>query len=218
MATTQRVYIWELPVRITHWVNALAITALSITGFYIGAPFIHSTADGVLPMATMRFIHFCSGYAFAASVLVRIYWWFAGNMHARLNQFIPTTMDRIQNTIQTGLFYAFMEDEIPHSPGHTGLAGLSYCAVFAMFVYEIISGFAMLSIAQGGGMVNAVMGAWILAIFDPGTVRMLHHIVMWFIWIFVTFHVYIGWHNDVVERNGLISSIFSGYKFFGSGH
>jgi len=41
---------------------------------------------------------------------------------------------------------------------------------------------------------------------------------MWCIWIFVIIHVYISWHNDIIERNGLISSIFSGYKFFGSGH
>jgi Ni,Fe-hydrogenase I cytochrome b subunit len=35
---------------------------------------------------------------------------------------------------------------------------------------------------------------------------------MWFIAVFVIAHVYIGWHNDLVERNGLISSMFGGYK------
>jgi Ni/Fe-hydrogenase 1 B-type cytochrome subunit len=43
-------------------------------------------------------------------------------------------------------------------------------------------------------------------------VRFLHHITMWLIWVFVIFHVYISWHNDRVERNALMSSIFSGYK------
>jgi Ni,Fe-hydrogenase I cytochrome b subunit len=31
-------------------------------------------------------------------------------------------------------------------------------------------------------------------------------------------HVYISWHNDLIERNGLISSIFSGYKNMEDGH
>ncbi|HDY70958.1 MAG TPA: Ni/Fe-hydrogenase, b-type cytochrome subunit, partial [Nitrospirae bacterium] len=34
----KRVYAWEFPVRLTHWINVLCIIALSITGFYIGNP------------------------------------------------------------------------------------------------------------------------------------------------------------------------------------
>lgn len=219
MATTHREYIWELPVRITHWVNALSIVTLSVTGFYIGAPFLSIPADdAVLPMAMMRFIHFVAGYIFTASVLFRIYWWFAGNQYARWNQFVPTTMERVQNTVQCGLFYAFMEDNIPHSPGHTGMAGLSYAVIFMLFLFEVISGFAMLHIANGGGLVYAVGGGWLLTLLSLGTIRMLHHVFMWGILLFVIIHVYISWHNDIVERNGLISSIFSGYKFFGDHH
>jgi len=218
MATTHREYIWELPVRITHWVNALSIVTLSLTGFYIGAPFLYAVSDTALPMATMRFIHFTAGYIFAASVLFRMYWWFVGNQHARWNQFVPTTMGRVQNTVQCGLFYCFMEDEIPHSPGHTGMAGISYAVIFTLFLFEVASGFAMLHLANGGGMVYTIGGGWMLDILTAGTIRMLHHVFMWCIWIFVIIHVYISWHNDIIERNGLISSIFSGYKFFGSGH
>ncbi|NLI30414.1 MAG: Ni/Fe-hydrogenase, b-type cytochrome subunit [Nitrospiraceae bacterium] len=218
MATTYREYIWELPVRITHWVNALSILTLSITGFYIGAPFLYAVSDTALPMAAMRFIHFTAGYIFTASVLFRIYWWFVGNQYARWNQFVPTTMERVQNTVQCGLFYCFLEDEIPHSPGHTGMAGISYAVIFTLFLFEVVSGFAMLHLANGGGMVYAIGGGWMLDVLSVGTIRMLHHVFMWCIWIFVIIHVYISWHNDIIERNGLISSIFSGYKFFGSGH
>lgn len=218
MATTHREYIWELPVRITHWINALSILTLSITGFYIGAPFLHAVSDYALPMATMRFIHFTAGYIFTASVLFRIYWWFVGNQYARWNQFLPTTMGRVQNTVQCGLFYCFLEEHIPHSPGHTGMAGISYAVIFMLFLFEAASGFAMLHLANGGGLVYTVGGGWMLLLLTAGTIRMLHHVFMWCIWTFVIIHVYISWHNDIIERNGLISSIFSGYKFFGSGH
>ncbi|HSW39521.1 MAG TPA: Ni/Fe-hydrogenase, b-type cytochrome subunit [Acidobacteriota bacterium] len=219
MATTHRVYIWELPVRITHWVNAITIVILSVTGYYIGSPFFDSpNDDSLLPMALMRFIHFVAAYAFTASVLFRIYWWFAGNEYARLNQFIPTSMGRVQNAVQTGLFYGFLEDHIPHSPGHTGMAGIAYFFLFMMFLFLIFSGFAMLHLANGGGLIYTIGGGWMLSVMNAGTLRMLHHVLMWIIWAFVIFHIYIGWHNDIVERNGLVSSIFSGYKFFGSGH
>ena len=34
----REVYVWELPVRIYHWVNALCIVILCITGFIIADP------------------------------------------------------------------------------------------------------------------------------------------------------------------------------------
>ena len=35
-----RVYVWEVPVRVTHWLIALSIIVLSVTGLYIGRPFM----------------------------------------------------------------------------------------------------------------------------------------------------------------------------------
>ena len=34
------VYIWQVPVRITHWVTAICIVTLSLTGGYIADPFL----------------------------------------------------------------------------------------------------------------------------------------------------------------------------------
>ena len=34
----REVYVWELPVRIYHWLNALCIVILCITGFIIADP------------------------------------------------------------------------------------------------------------------------------------------------------------------------------------
>ena len=34
-------YVWEFPVRLTHWLNFLAIIILTFTGVYIGSPFMH---------------------------------------------------------------------------------------------------------------------------------------------------------------------------------
>ena len=34
----RRVYVWELPVRVYHWINAVALVGLCITGYLIGRP------------------------------------------------------------------------------------------------------------------------------------------------------------------------------------
>ena len=34
----RRVYVWELPVRVYHWINAVALVLLCVTGYMIGAP------------------------------------------------------------------------------------------------------------------------------------------------------------------------------------
>ncbi|MGB8445479.1 MAG: cytochrome b/b6 domain-containing protein, partial [Pseudolabrys sp.] len=38
--TLEKVYVWELPVRLTHWLLFFSILVLSATGYYIGHPFI----------------------------------------------------------------------------------------------------------------------------------------------------------------------------------
>jgi len=206
----EKVYVWEFPVRLTHWLNFLSIFTLGFTGVYIGAPFIHASETYYI-MAVMRYIHFIAAYVFTVSVLVRIYWWFMGNRYARWNQFIPSTVERCKNTVDTGLFYCFMKDEMPHAPGHTALAGITYFCLILLFLLEILTGFALYSPSHVG-VFWALMGGWLLSVLSSGTVRLIHHLIMWVIGVFVIVHVYISWHNDRIERNGLISSIFSGFK------
>ncbi len=212
-----RIYVWEFPVRCTHWLIVLSILVLSVTGFYIGAPFL-SGDENTLLMAYMRFVHFVAAFVFTVCVFVRIYWWFAGNQYARINQFIPMSKERCTNTICTASFYAFCRKDLPHYPGHTGLAGLSYFFLFCLYLVEIATGFAMYKEAMGGGVLWTLLGGWTSSIINIAYLRLIHHLIMWVIGIFVIAHVYISWHNDLIEKNGLISSIFSGYKNMEEGH
>ena len=82
-------YVWEFPVRLTHWVNFLAIIILTFTGAYIGSPFMQPPPGEHFYMATIRFIHFVAAYAFTLSCLLRVYWAFSGNEYSRWRQFFP---------------------------------------------------------------------------------------------------------------------------------
>ena len=58
----REVYVWEFPVRLYHWVNALCVTALCITGFLIGNPL--SFMKG-----TEAYFNYWSGLSILSSLL-----------------------------------------------------------------------------------------------------------------------------------------------------
>lgn len=45
------------------------------------------------------------------------------------------------------------------------------------------------------------------------TMRFVHHLIIWLVWGFMIHHVYSAILVNRVEGSGLITSIFSGYKF-----
>ena len=95
----QRVYVWQLPVRFFHWINAAAITALCVTGWLITHPpaLMHSgEAWTSFWFGKVRFVHFASGYVLLANFLVRIDWSFAGNKYASGRNFLPLTKAQVR--------------------------------------------------------------------------------------------------------------------------
>ena len=213
MQTTRiRVYAWEFPVRFTHWINFLALTSLSITGYYIAYPFVHAVSTQQYLMGWMRFIPFVSGYVLLMSMIIRIYWMFVGNRYASWRVFIPMTRRQWEDMLGGLKFYLFLSKKPPYAVGHSAMASVTYLAVFVLFLFEILSGFALYS--QGNpGFFMTILGGWLLRIMHVQTVRFWHHSIMYFLLAFTIIHVYIGWYLDRAEKNGAMGSIFGGYKF-----
>ena len=70
-----RVYVWELPVRFYHWINALSVALLCVTGFMIGRPVIHPAigeASFNYSFGWVRFVHFVTAFVFFFNFLFRI--------------------------------------------------------------------------------------------------------------------------------------------------
>lgn len=207
-----RVYVWEFPVRFTHWINFLCIIALSVTGYYIGDPFMHSYSSDRYIMGWMRFIHFVAAYTFMLSVIIRIYWAFMGNRFAHFMVFYPFMKGQIGRIIEGIKFYLFISRKPSYTIGHTALAGFTYIFIFNVFIFQIISGFAMYSLNHSGA-IWTILGGWLLSIMHVQTIRLFHHLFMYIILTFAAVHVYVSWYLDIWEKSGLIDSIFSGYKY-----
>lgn len=208
----KRVYVWELPVRLTHWTNFLCIITLSITGYYIGNPFIHAVSESQYIMGWMRFIHFVAAYLFTVSIMLRTYWSFAGNKYANLKEFIYFPPKRFRSLLDEIRYYMFRTDVHTLAPGHNAFASAIYLGLWILFIAEIVTGFALYSQSHRSGIIWTVMGGWLLSLFSNQTIRLYHHLIMWLIIFFVIDHVYLAWFTDRANRGGFISSIFSGYK------
>ena len=61
------IYVYEAPVRLWHWINALAMVVLAVTGYFIGKPLptMPGEASDNFLMGYIRFAHFAAAYIFA---------------------------------------------------------------------------------------------------------------------------------------------------------
>ena len=211
----ERVYIWELPVRLAHWLLFFSILVLAATGYYIGHPFISApgAASAHFIMGSMRSVHLYASVVFTLSALVRVYWAFAGNSYARWSELIPVSRQRWRSFRQALLFYTFLSRESVDYLGHNALAGLTYAGIFAVYFVMMATGFALYTVYASPSSPMQVFG-FLIPLFDGLQVaRLIHHIGMWVILIFAVAHVYFPVLYSIIERNGVFDSIFSGFKF-----
>ena len=204
-----RIYVWQVPVRVTHWVTAACIVVLSVTGGYIADPFLIPPGGSV--MTTVRLVHMITAFTLVGSLLLRLVWMVAGNRFARWSAFIPTTRFQATEIFRQAAFYAFLRKEIPKVLGHNQLAAAAYVLLFVLLVIETVTGFA-LDALQGTQPWTTLFG-WVLDLLGAQLVRVIHHLSMWAILAIALFHVYSSVLVDHLEKNGLVSSIFSGFKF-----
>ncbi|HDZ61685.1 MAG TPA: Ni/Fe-hydrogenase, b-type cytochrome subunit [Nitrospirae bacterium] len=211
-----RKYVWEFPVRLTHWINVLCILALSFTGFYIGRPFIHATSPDQFIMGWMRLIHYISAYTLMMSIIIRIYWSVMGNRYANFRTWFPLSGRKMSEISKELKFYSLASRKAPDVVGHTAFGGLAMLLVFAICIFQIISGFAIYSVTHSG-MLWTVLGGWLLGLMYLPNIRLYHHLLMYVLLAFALGHIYIAWYSASREKNGLMASILSGYKFV-TGH
>jgi Ni/Fe-hydrogenase 1 B-type cytochrome subunit len=211
-AAPMRVYVWEWPVRTAHWLIALSLIVLTITGYYLYRPFLISTSRTAYIMATIRFIHVTTGFVFMIAFLLRIYWMFVGNRWAHWDQFVPTRRRRWSDLVQTAKYYGFLRWRPTANIGHNALAGAAYSLVYLLALIEIVTGLALFSHVLGSRFWSIVTG-WPLRLIDIQHIREIHFLVMFTFWMFFMHHLYSAMLVGKEEKTGVMESIFSGYKF-----
>lgn len=215
----RRRYVWQWPIRVFHWTNAISVTVLFSTGLYISNPVLtpEGEAFGNLVMGTVRQVHFAAAFIFLVNFLWRIYWFWMGSNYAR-SGFPMVWKGQWWKDLgrQVGDYLKLTRGHI--HLGHNALGGLTYTVfVIGLGWAQILTGLALYSESDRGGRLDQLLG-WILPLLGGSmATRMFHHLFAWGFVVFTILHVYIVFYDGLQYRNGLVGSMVSGEKFYKEG-
>jgi Ni/Fe-hydrogenase 1 B-type cytochrome subunit len=213
------IYVYEAPVRLWHWVNALCIVVLAISGYFIGEPLptLSGEASDHFLMGYIRATHFTAGYILAIGFIMRVYWAFVGNIHARQIFYLPVWSRKWWRGVrQEARWYLFLEKEPKKYIGHNPLAHIfMVLMVTSITIGMICTGFALYSQGTGLDSWQAKVFGWVFLLFpNSQDVHTWHHMGMWVIITFVILHVYAAVREDIMSRQTMISTMISGERQF----
>ena len=207
------VYVWEIPVRIAHWGIVLSLLVLTLTGFYLHGPMLVVHSSRAWVMGTARFIHELAGMTLIAVLILRLYWFLiAGNMWSTWRVFFPLSKRQWGGAKTMLQYYTFQRREPDMVIGHNFLAAMTYLVIFALLSIECLSGLILFAGVSHNTILTFFVG-WIPHIVDIQYIREAHFVIMFLFMAFMIHHVYSAVLVSLEEKNGLMESIFSGWKF-----
>lgn len=212
-------YVWELPVRITHWVTAAAISTLFATGLFIASPIVGPRGEAFnnFFMGRVREIHFAAAYVLLVSFLLRAYWFFAGNNYSRSG--FPRVWQRDWWLELIGQIKEYLGIERAPVPlGHNALAGASYFLfVTCLGVFQLITGFALYGETNRGGFWDTLCGWSIGWLGGSFRTHVWHHLAAWGFVVFLLAHLYMVLMDVGRFKSGLLGSMTAGFKYYRKG-
>ena len=214
------VYVWELPVRIWHWVMAVAMVVLGVTGYLIGAPpptLAGEAIDHYL-FGYIRFAHFAAAYVFAVFFVLRVIWAFVGNKYSRELFVLPVAM--LKGEWWRGMFgqlryYLFLTPESKPWAGHNPLAAAGMFFMYVIgTVFMIVTGFALYGEGLGQeSWIFKAFSSWVLPLLGSSqNVHTLHHLGMWYLLCFVLIHLYMVVREDILAGETIVSTMVNGWR------
>jgi Ni/Fe-hydrogenase 1 B-type cytochrome subunit len=215
------VYVYEAPVRVWHWMNAICMLVLIATGLFIHKPpfSLMGEASEHYLMGTVRAAHFIAGYIAGFGFMFRALFALWGNHHAKQMFappiFKPKFWDGVLHELR---WYAFLEKEPRKYVGHNPLAQLAMFFLFTTtMTLMVCTGFALYGEGTGAGSwAHIVFTSWVLPLAGGNslTLHLVHHLGMWAIVVFSIVHIYAALREDVMSRQSLVSTMISGWRMF----
>ncbi|MDR1911744.1 MAG: Ni/Fe-hydrogenase, b-type cytochrome subunit [Helicobacteraceae bacterium] len=206
--------------RALHWIRAASIVALTITGFYIASVFAApavSSEPNLFLNARMRMWHEIFGFALIALTIFKIYYFFVSSDKAeKLER--GSLKDALSPKIWIAqIKYYLLIGKHPHLRGaYNPLQFVTYSALYVAFLLLCLTGLIMYVHVYHEGLGGALYAAMrpIEVLFGGlANVRVIHHILMWVVLIFLPIHIYMVVFNSIRGKEGALDSILSGIKF-----
>jgi len=130
---------WDAPTRIFHWVNALAVIGLLLTGLDIllNDVFQHSGGGKVM----LKDVHVSFGYVMVVNLLWRFVWAFFGNRYARWRAILPGGPGYL--TALRAYTASFLTGEPEQYVGHNPLARIAVVVLFVLLLMQAVTGLVL---------------------------------------------------------------------------
>lgn len=182
--------IWDLPLRIFHWLLAILVT-LSVISAEIGG------------LDAME-IHFYSGYTILTLLLFRLLWGLFGTTYARFGNFLrspPITL--------TYLRHWFVRPKLSNTTyaGHNPAGGYMVVLLLALLLIQATSGlFADDDIFTSGPLAHLVSDEL------GNRLTSIHHIVSKMILVGVALHILAIAFYELYKKQRLIAAMWHGRK------
>ncbi len=129
-------FVWELPVRIFHWLNVLCIIGLAALGIVL----LNNKALGISleGKILIKTIHVYIGYFFIINLLMRFVWCFFSNKYSSLSGITPFTKQYF-SSLKT--YLVSIKSKVPKQYlGHNPLGKLMITFLFFMLSLQATTG------------------------------------------------------------------------------
>ena len=174
--------VWDLPIRLFHW-----LLVLCIAGSLISANLDGSAIEW----------HAYFGYSVLILLIFRIIWGFVGSRHARFATFFP----------QRAAIVSYLQGKSPRFLGHNPVGALSVFALLLVLSIQVFTGlFVDDEIAFQGPLSRYVPNA--VVSFLSG----IHEGNQVVIYTLLTIHIAAIWYYKKFKGEDLLTPMFSGDK------
>lgn len=181
----QRVKVWDLAVRLGHWLIAALV---------LGA-FLTSEEDESTPL------HVRLGLAVLGLVVFRVVWGFVGSTHARFRDFVRAPRDVLAYARE------YVRGRAGHHVGHNPLGGAMVVALLGTLVVVTVTGVITYLGPEWGGPLDGVLTKQ-----GAHAVKEVHEAAAWALPVLVAFHVLGVLLSSFLEKQNLVKGMFTGWK------
>jgi cytochrome b len=182
----QKLFIWDLPVRLFHWLLIISL----LCAWY--------TSDGERGFIDY---HLLIGYLILGLIIFRLIWGVFGTKYAKFTQFIPSKTNLIS------YLKSSKKDSSEHIVGHNPLGALMVVLMLTLILSQAISGLFMNDDVYTTGPYYASASESVQSL-----MTFIHTNVFDLILIVSTIHISAAVYYLVVKKVNLIVPMITGYK------
>lgn len=223
---------WDVPTRLFHWINLLAVLGLVATGLAV-------LNDEALGLSTggkilLKTVHVSFGYVMAVNLAWRFVWAFIGNRYARWKALLPGGPGYLASL--RAYADSFLSGEPQQFVGHNPLARIGISLLFLLLSVQLVTGLVI----AGTDLYWPPFGHWFAqwvaapgvdpAVVQPGVsdgideaayaamrafrapIVEVHDFTFWILVILVVLHVAAVVITELHEGGSITSAMFTGRK------